>query len=107
MYNKFDFVEASIAITISVTAMVMACINHFHEYGFFLGFIGCVIASIWMFVMIKDNIRKRMDTRRGDNRRGSYLDNSPDVEMRSTSRPNNRDSSLNIALEEESQECNF
>ena len=103
MYNKFDFVEASIAITISVTAMVMACIYHFHEYGFFLGFIGCVIASIWMFVMVKDNIKKRRLARR----QGRYRDGSADVEMRSTNRSNNRDSALNMTAEEESQECNF
>ena len=103
MYNKFDFVEASIAITISVTAMVMACIYHFHEYGFFLGFIGCVIASIWMFMMIKENIKKRTMSRRHN----PYRDRSPDVEIRSTSRSINRDASLNMASEEESQECNF
>ena len=102
MYNKFDFVEACVAIAISVTAMIMACIYHFHEYGFFLGFIGCVIASIWMFVMVKDNIKKRRLARR----QGRYRDSDAEVEMRNNSRANNRDSSLNMQ-DEESQECNF
>ena len=107
MYNKFDFVEASVAIAISLTGMTMACIYHFHEYGFFLGFIGCVVASIWMFIMVKDNIKRKRNARRSSARRSPYSDPNSEIEMGSAPRIVNRDNSLNMPVEEESQECNF
>ena len=64
MHNKKDFVEAAIVITVAFAGMVCACIYHFHENGFFLGFIGFAIAGIWLGVMTRDNIRECMANRR-------------------------------------------
>ena len=58
MHTKKDFAEAIVVIVIAFTGMVCASLYHFHENGFFLGFIGFIIASIWTFVMIRDNIRE-------------------------------------------------
>ena len=104
MYNKFDFVEASICLVSSTAAMTMACIYHFHEYGFFLGFLGFVISCIWMFIMIRDNIKEG----RFERRQGPYRNENSEIEMRnrhSRSSNNSRDNSINMQ-EAEAEECN-
>ena len=99
MYNKFDFVEASISLVLSTAAMTMACIYHFHEYGFFLGFLGFIISCIWMFIMVRDNFKESRlkRTQRATQRR--YRDESSEIEMRdrrSRNNDNNRDDSINM-----------
>ena len=59
MHTKKDFIEAGVVVAIAVIGMVMACVQHFHENGFFLGFIGFSISTIWIIIMIKDNLKER------------------------------------------------
>ena len=64
MHNKKDFIQAAIVSLVAFGGMVCACIYHFHENGFFLGFIGFVISGIWIFVMARDNIRECREEQR-------------------------------------------
>ena len=59
MHTKKDFASASVIIAFSLAGMTFACIYHFHENGFFLGFIGFVVSILWLVVMIKDNIKEK------------------------------------------------
>lgn len=77
MHSKKDFVESAVVIVIAFAGMVCACYYHFHENGFFLGFIGFAIATYWIVVMTRDNI-KEYKQRKRQNR---YRDNNAEVEM--------------------------
>lgn len=104
MHSKVDFVEASVAISISVTGMTMACIYHFHENGFFLGFIGFVISSIWLVVMVKENIKEK----KVQQRQGRYRDNSASgTEMRNTRTIDVDGININIDGADDDEECNL